>query len=94
MQDILDAIDSQRDAFIEELKTYLRIESISTDPRHNAEVGRCAEYVLGKLREAGFTGEIHPTSRHPVVYGERIEDPSIPTVLIYGHYDVQPPRSS
>ncbi len=91
MQDILDAIDSQRDAFIEELKTYLRIESISTDPRHNAEVGRCAEYVLGKLREAGFTGEIHPTSRHPVVYGERIEDPSIPTVLIYGHYDVQPP---
>ena len=91
MQDILDAVDSQRDAFIEELKTYLRIESISTDPQYSAAVSRCAEYVLGKLREAGFIGEIHPTSRHPVVYGERIEDPSLPTVLIYGHYDVQPP---
>ena len=91
MQDILDAIESQRDASLEELKTYLRFPSVSTDPEFAGEVGRCAEYVAGLLRAAGFTAEIHPTARHPVVFAERIEDPALPTVLIYGHYDVQPP---
>ena len=91
MQDILNAIDSQLDTFTEELITYLRIKSGSTDPQHNAEVSHCAKYVLERLQAAGFTGQIHETARHPIVYGERIENPSLPTVLIYGHYDVQPP---
>ncbi|MEE8110073.1 MAG: dipeptidase [bacterium] len=91
MQDILDAVESQRDASLEDLKTFLRIPSVSTDPQFTQDIGRCAEHVAERLRNSGFTADIYPTDRHPVVFAERIEDNGLPTVLIYGHYDVQPP---
>ncbi|MFQ5691558.1 MAG: dipeptidase [Nitrospinota bacterium] len=91
MQDILDEIESQRDAVLEDLKALLRIPSVSTDPERAGEVRRCADHVAEGLRNAGFAAEVHPTGRHPIVLAERVEDPALPTVLIYGHCDVQPP---
>ncbi|MBI2881356.1 MAG: dipeptidase [Candidatus Tectomicrobia bacterium] len=91
VQDILDAVESQREAALEELAAFLRIPSVSADPQCAPEVRRCAEHAAERLRAAGLTAEVHPTPGHPAVLAERIEDPSLPTVLIYGHYDVQPP---
>jgi len=70
----------------------LRIPSVSADSGHKADMLRCAEAVRSRLLEAGLDhAEICPTEGHPVVYGEKITDPSAPTILVYGHYDVQPP---
>ncbi|MFQ5915239.1 MAG: dipeptidase [Nitrospinota bacterium] len=91
MKDILEAVDSQRNDALEDLKTFLRIPSVSTDPQYEEDIRRCAEQVAEGLRDSGFAAEIHPTQRHPVVVAERVEDPALHTVLIYGHYDVQPP---
>jgi len=80
-----------RDRFLEELFELLRIPSVSADPAHAGDVVRCAEAVAEALRKAGATGvEVLPTAGYPVVYGERLVDPQAPTVLVYGHYDVQP----
>ncbi len=78
--------------FLEELKDFLRIPSISTDPEHAGGVARAAQWVADKLRTAGLENvEILPTSRHPLVYADWLHAPGKPTVLCYGHYDVQPP---
>jgi len=78
--------------FLEELKEFLRIPSISTDPEHTADVARAAQWVADKLRAAGLENiEIIPTQRHPLVYADWLHAPGKPTVLCYGHYDVQPP---
>ncbi len=79
--------------FLEELKEVLRIPSISTDPEHAADMQRAAEWVASQLRSIGMTNvQIMPTGGHPVVYGEWMKAPkTAPTVMIYGHYDVQPP---
>jgi acetylornithine deacetylase/succinyl-diaminopimelate desuccinylase-like protein len=70
----------------------LRIPSISADSKYKADVARCAEFVKDSLIAAGANkAEICPTEGHPIVYGEKIIDASLPTVLVYGHYDVQPP---
>lgn len=75
-----------------ELLELLRIPSVSADSRHNEDTKRCAEAVKQRLVDAGAEKvEICPTAGHPIVYGEKIIDPSLPTVLVYGHYDVQPP---
>jgi acetylornithine deacetylase/succinyl-diaminopimelate desuccinylase-like protein len=77
--------------FVDELVEFLRIPSISADPAHAAEVRRNAEYLAGAAREAGFTSvELVETAGHPAVFAERIVDPALPTVLVYGHHDVQP----
>lgn len=78
--------------FIDELAEFVRIPSVSTDPTAKPEMQRAAEFVAGQLRTLGFERvQIYPTPRHPVVYGERLDaGPGRPTVLIYGHYDVQP----
>jgi acetylornithine deacetylase/succinyl-diaminopimelate desuccinylase-like protein len=78
--------------FIDELAEFVRIPSVSTDPSARPEMQRAAEYVVGQLRSLGFEQvQIYPTARHPVVYGELLKaGPGRPTVLIYGHYDVQP----
>lgn len=69
----------------------LRIPSVSTVPEHAGDVRAAAEWVAARMRAAGLTGvRVDETARHPVVYGERIVDAAKPTVLIYGHYDVQP----
>ncbi len=78
--------------FVDELLDLLRIPSVSADPQYKEDTARCAEDVKMKLLEAGCDmAEVIPTKGHPMVYGERIVDPNLPTVLCYGHYDVQPP---
>jgi acetylornithine deacetylase/succinyl-diaminopimelate desuccinylase-like protein len=72
------------------LKEYLRIPSISTDPAYQPDVLRCADHLVGRMREAGLTAERIETAGHPLVYGEWLGAPGRPTVLFYGHYDVQP----
>ncbi|MEO7653071.1 MAG: dipeptidase, partial [Bryobacteraceae bacterium] len=85
-------IHEQSPRFLEELKTFLRIPSISTAPEHNADVHRAAEFVAESLRKAGLDNvEVIPTAKHPLVYADSMHAPGKPTVLCYGHYDVQPP---
>ncbi|MBO0780027.1 MAG: dipeptidase [Ktedonobacteraceae bacterium] len=77
--------------FIEDLKGWLRIPSISTLPEHTADVRRAAEYAVDQLQRIGFErAETIATYGHPLVYGEWLQAPGKPTLLIYGHYDVQP----
>jgi acetylornithine deacetylase/succinyl-diaminopimelate desuccinylase-like protein len=77
---------------LEELKELLRIPSISTSPEHNADTHRAAESVAAHLRKAGVENvEVIETERHPLVYGDWLHAPGKPTVLCYGHFDVQPP---
>jgi acetylornithine deacetylase/succinyl-diaminopimelate desuccinylase-like protein len=92
MQNVQQYIASNKDRFVSELMDMLRIPSISADSKYKADVARCAEFVKASLLQAGATkAEICPTEGHPIVYGEKIIDASLPTVLVYGHYDVQPP---
>jgi len=85
-------IEANKDRFLNELLDLLRIPSVSADPKYKSDVARCAEAVAARLREAGAEKvEVCPTKGHPIVYGEKVVDPKKPTVLVYGHYDVQPP---
>jgi acetylornithine deacetylase/succinyl-diaminopimelate desuccinylase-like protein len=85
-------IDAHKDRFLNELLDLLRIPSVSADPKYKGDVARCAEAVKQRMQEAGLEKvEVCPTKGHPIVYGEKIVDPAKPTVLVYGHYDVQPP---
>lgn len=79
--------------FLAELQELLSIPSISTDPAHRADMHRAAEWIGEQLRRLGMGNvQIMPTGGHPAIYGERLEaGASAPTVLVYGHYDVQPP---
>ena len=82
-----------KDRFLNELLDLLRIPSVSAKSEHKDDMIRCAEALRARLLEAGADRvEIYPTPGHPIVYGEKIMDPSKPTVLVYGHYDVQPPE--
>jgi acetylornithine deacetylase/succinyl-diaminopimelate desuccinylase-like protein len=89
-RDVLARIDAERESYLEELKDYLRIPSISTDPDFKDEVLRAGDFLLAKMRAAGLTAERIDTAGHPLVYGEWLGAPGKPTVLFYGHYDVQP----
>ncbi|MDE3253307.1 MAG: dipeptidase [Bacteroidota bacterium] len=83
--------EQHKDRFLNELLELLRIPSISARTEHKADMITCAEAMKQRLLEAGAdTVTIYPTAGHPVVYGEKIIDASKPTVLVYGHYDVQP----
>ena len=80
-----------KDRFLNEMLDLLRIPSVSAKSEHKADMQKCAEAVRKSLLDSGCDkAELMPTEGHPVVYGEKIIDPSKPTVLIYGHYDVQP----
>lgn len=80
-----------RDRYRSELMDLLRIPSISTLPEHRQDIRRAAEYVADALKRAGLdTAEVIETEGHPLVYGEWLRAPGKPTVLLYGHYDVQP----
>ncbi len=81
-----------KDRFLNELLDLLRIPSVSARSEHKDDMQKCAEAVKARLLEAGADkAEIYATDGHPLVYGEKIIDPTKPTVLVYGHYDVQPP---
>ena len=86
-----DYVRSHQQRLLEELKTFIRIPSISTLPENKPDVQRAAEFVAGSLRKAGLENiEIIPTAGHPLVYADWLHAPGKPTVLLYGHYDVQP----
>lgn len=84
-------ISEHENQFLEDLKGWLRIPSISTLPEHKGDIQRAAEYAAGQLKRIGFEQvQVIPTQGHPLVYGEWLKAPGKPTVLVYGHYDVQP----
>ena len=89
--DVNEYMGAHRERMLEELLELLRIPSVSADPAYADDTNRCAEVVAEHLRKAGADNvEVVPTKGYPVVYGEKLVDPSLPTVLVYGHYDVQP----
>ena len=85
-------IEQNQQRFLDELLDLLRIPSISADSQYKDDVNKAAEFVRQKLADAGVENtELCPTAGYPIVYGDKIIDASLPTVLVYGHYDVQPP---
>ena len=92
MSNLLAYIENNQSAHLEELKDFLRIPSISTDPERKGDIVRCAEWVQNSMKSIGLENtQIFPTEGHPVVYGEYLHaGKDAPTVLFYGHYDVQP----
>ena len=91
MNAIIDFINTNRDRYVDELKTYLAIPSISALPEHNGDVRRCSEWTAEELRRIGLENvRLIETPGYPVVYGDWLGAPGAPTILFYGHYDVQP----
>ncbi|MCR9249231.1 MAG: dipeptidase [bacterium] len=87
----LDYIQSNKDRFLEELIDLLKIPSVSADSKFKGDVRKAAEFIQKKLMDAGAdSADIVETAGHPIVYGEKMLDEKLPTVLVYGHYDVQP----
>lgn len=93
LNEALSYAKQNQERFLNELKEVLTIPSISTDPSHNADMQHAAEWMAAQLRSLGMNSvQILPTGGHPVVYGEWLGlGKAAPTVMIYGHYDVQPP---
>jgi acetylornithine deacetylase/succinyl-diaminopimelate desuccinylase-like protein len=92
MNNINSYISENRERFLNELIELLKIPSISADSAYKNDVLKTAEFVAESLTKAGCDAvEICKTEGYPIVYGEKIIDPNLPTVLVYGHYDVQPP---
>jgi acetylornithine deacetylase/succinyl-diaminopimelate desuccinylase-like protein len=88
---VVDFINLHRDRYVDELKAYLAIPSISALPQHAADVARCAQWTADELGRIGLTGvRLIETPGNPVVYGEWLGAEGAPTILFYGHYDVQP----
>src|SRR5438477_12695763 len=84
-------IEDHHERHLEELCEFLRIPSVSAKSEHKPDIERGAQWVAERLRAAGFnTVEVVATNLHPLVYAEWLEAPGKPTVLFYGHYDVQP----
>jgi acetylornithine deacetylase/succinyl-diaminopimelate desuccinylase-like protein len=92
MKDVRDYISENKQRFLDELIELLKIPSISADPSFSKDVLKAAENVQMRLKEVGCDlVEIHKTAGYPIVYGEKFIDQKLPTILVYGHYDVQPP---
>jgi acetylornithine deacetylase/succinyl-diaminopimelate desuccinylase-like protein len=91
MNNVIDFINTHRDKYVEELKAYLAIPSISALPEHAADVKKAAEWSADEMRRIGMQNvRLIDTPGFPVVYGEWLGAPGAPTILFYGHYDVQP----
>jgi acetylornithine deacetylase/succinyl-diaminopimelate desuccinylase-like protein len=91
MKDVLKYIESEKDRYLSELITFLKIPSISGLKEHNKDTARAAEWLTDHLKNIGIeSARMFETDGHPIVYGEWLNLPNAPTVLIYGHYDVQP----
>jgi acetylornithine deacetylase/succinyl-diaminopimelate desuccinylase-like protein len=88
---LIEYIESKREENLDELKEFLRIPSVSAKSEHKPDIEKAASWVAEKLRAAGLENiRITPTKMHPLVYGESLNAPGKPTILFYGHYDVQP----
>ncbi|MBX5466461.1 MAG: dipeptidase [Firmicutes bacterium] len=83
-------LDRERRRHLEELMEFLRFPSVSTESAHRQDVARCAEWLAMRMRQAGLKAAVYPTGGHPVVVGRAAAGSDRPTVLVYGHYDVQP----
>lgn len=91
MQIIKEYVANNKERMLNELFELLRFPSVSADPAYKPDVLKTADFVAQKLREAGADGvEVCPTAGYPIVFGEKLIDDNLPTVLVYGHYDVQP----
>ena len=91
MQKVISFTESNKDRYLAELKEFIAIPSVSSQTNHNADTRRCAEWVANQMRTVGMQNvQIFETPGHPVVYSEWMNAPGKPTVLFYGHYDVQP----
>lgn len=91
MQSIKNYVEENKSRFLDELFALLRFPSVSADPKYKTDVLSTAEFVAQKLKDAGADNvEVCPTAGYPIVYGEKIINSDLPTVLVYGHYDVQP----
>ncbi len=92
MEKVLNFIENNRDNFVTELKEFLKIPSISTNPENKSDVRNCAEYLKKEMENIGLENvRLYETPGHPIVYGDWLHaDSEYPTILIYGHYDVQP----
>jgi acetylornithine deacetylase/succinyl-diaminopimelate desuccinylase-like protein len=88
---VIDFINLNRDRFVEELKGYLAIPSVSALPEHAGDVRRCAEWTRSELERVGMqNARLIETPGHPIVYADWLDAPGAPSILFYGHYDVQP----
>jgi acetylornithine deacetylase/succinyl-diaminopimelate desuccinylase-like protein len=93
MQHVLNYLDQNKDRYLAELKEFLAIPSVSTNPDNKGDVQRCAQWVADHMSNIGLQNvQVMPTAGHPVVYADWLNAPGKPTVLLYGHYDVQPPE--
>ena len=91
MQDVVDSIQSSYDRYLNELKQFCAIPSVSARSEHKGDIQRAAQWVADQMKSIGLEKvELVSTDRHPVVYGEWLHAPGKPTLLFYGHYDVQP----
>ena len=92
MKDVLKFIDGNRDKYLNELFAFLQIPSISSVEDNNADTKRCAEWLVDHIKQTGVNDvKIHETEGHPIVFAQNLEaGPDAPTVMVYGHYDVQP----
>ncbi len=91
MFNVIDFINTNRDRYISELKNYLAIPSISALPEHTGDVKRCAEWTADEMRRVGLENvRLEETPGNPIVYADWLHAPGAPTMLFYGHYDVQP----
>lgn len=91
MSDLDTYIEDNRQRYVDELITLLKFPSISADSSFAGDINNCADYIVDHLEKMGLKAQKMPTKGHPVVYAEWMGAPGKPTVLIYGHYDVQPP---
>jgi acetylornithine deacetylase/succinyl-diaminopimelate desuccinylase-like protein len=85
-------IEAHQERLLGELSAFLEIPSVSTAPQHRGDTQRAAAFLLEQLKLLGFEAQVFETAGHPIVYAERLMSETAPTVLIYGHYDVQPPE--
>ncbi|MEO6212599.1 MAG: dipeptidase [Vicinamibacterales bacterium] len=91
MNNVIDFINTNRDRYLDELKEFLAIPSISALPQHAPDVRRCAEWTADAMRRIGLENvRLEETPGHPIVYADWLEAEGAPTILFYGHYDVQP----
>ena len=93
MQNIIEYINKNNDRYIEELKAFLAIPSVSTKSENKSDMERCAKWLVDHLEKIGMESvKVFPTEGHPIVYADWLHAHGKPTILIYGHYDVQPPE--
>jgi acetylornithine deacetylase/succinyl-diaminopimelate desuccinylase-like protein len=91
LEPVFSFIENNRERFLRELAQFLSIPSVSTLSEHEKDVLDAADWVLDQLKKYGFEGKIYPTERHPVLLARSPEVSGAPVLLVYGHYDVQPP---